>query len=209
VDSFGSFEIFDAFGPWGVFAGFVCFGGCEASPPTAGGVVGVGGSAIAGGGTAVPPVAGGFGFGFGFGCDAGVPPVPDCCGAAPARVGDVLTPPFELVVPVADDVGAAVCVGAAAFVCVTARWCVRWTAGGETTTFSVGAALEPAPARIGGRCTVPESRIRAIAAAPRSSGITGAATRRAITQIASHLPPSLADTGLSSPSLDGASLGLD
>jgi hypothetical protein len=133
--------------------------------------------------------------GFGFGCNAGFPPVAACCGAAAAWVGDVLTP--ELVVPVAGDVGAAVFAGA------TARWCVRWTAGGETMTFSAGAEVEPAPARIGGRCTVPESRSRAIAAAPRSSGIRGAATRRATTQIASHFPLSLADTGLSSPSLDG------
>jgi hypothetical protein len=118
------------------------------------------------------------------------------CEARPTWVGDVPTP--EVVVPVARRVCAALFVG-----CATVRWCVRWTAGGETTTFSAGAALEPAPARIGGRCTVPESRSRAVAAAPRSSGITGAATRRAITQIASHFPLSLADTGLSSPSLDG------
>jgi len=138
--------------------------------------------------------------GFGFGCNAGFPPVAACCGAAGAWVGDVLTP--ELVVPVAGGVGAAVFAGA------TARWCVRWTAGGETTTFSAGAELEPAPARIGGRCTVPESRSRAIAAAPRSSGIRGAATRRATTQIASHFPLSLADTGLSLPFAGRASLGL-
>lgn len=142
---------------------------------------------IGGGGAAVPPVAGGFVFG----CDAGFPPIAACCGAGPAWVGDVLTP--ELVVPVAGDVGAAVFAGA------TARWCVRWTAGGETTTFSAGAAPEPAPARIGGRWTVPESSSRSIAAAPRSSGITGAATRRAITQMATHFPLSLADTGLFLP----------
>jgi hypothetical protein len=83
----------------------------------------------------------------------------------------------------------------------TVRWCVRWlAAGGDTTTFSAGAGLEPEPDRIGGRRTVPESRSSAIAAAPRASGITGAATRRTSTHNASHFPRSLADTGLFSPS---------
>jgi hypothetical protein len=81
-------------------------------------------------------------------------------------------------------------------------------AGGETTTFSAGAALEPGPERTGGRRTVPESSSKAIAAAPSSSGITGVATRRAITHIAPHFSRSLADTGLSLPFPDGASLGL-
>ena len=56
---------------------------------------------------------------------------------------------------------------------------------------------------IDGRCAVPESRSSAIAAAPRSSGISGAAARRAATPTASHFVRSLADTGLSSPSRTG------
>jgi DNA-3-methyladenine glycosylase I len=67
--------------------------------------------------------------------------------------------------------------------------------GDDTTTFSGGGEAEREP--IDGRCTVPESRSRAMAAAPRSSAITGTATRRAITQIPRQLPRSLADTGRS------------
>lgn len=52
---------------------------------------------------------------------------------------------------------------------------------------------------------MPESRSNAIAAAPSSSGISGAATARAAAHNASHLPRSLAGNGLSSPFLDRAS----
>lgn len=72
-------------------------------------------------------------------------------------------------------------------------------AGDDTTTLSGGGEDERAPDPIGGRCTVPESRSSAIAAAPSSSGISGAATARAAAHSASNFPPSLADTGLSSP----------
>jgi pimeloyl-ACP methyl ester carboxylesterase len=47
---------------------------------------------------------------------------------------------------------------------------------------------------------VPESSSKAIAAAPSRSGITGAATRRAIAQTSRPLPRSLADTGPFLPS---------
>ena len=49
-------------------------------------------------------------------------------------------------------------------------------AGDDTTTLSGGGEDERAPDPIGGRCTVPESRSSAIAAAPSSSGISGADT---------------------------------
>jgi hypothetical protein len=88
------------------------------------------------------------------------------------------------------------CVGAAVLAGVTVRCAVRLcVAGAETTIFSAGAPPEPEPERSGGRCTVPESSSSAIAAAPRRSGSTGAATRRAIAQIARPIPPSLADNG--------------
>jgi DNA-3-methyladenine glycosylase I len=97
---------------------------------------------------------------------------------------------------VTDGGGAVDVVGAAG------RWCTWPPTGGDVTTiFSGGgdAGREPT----GGRCTVPESRSSAIAAAPRSSGIRGAATRRAATHSASHLVRSSADTDLSSPSQTG------
>src|SRR5207244_5111519 len=75
----------------------------------------------------------------------------------------------------------------------TDRWCAWPPLGGdETTTFSGGGEAERAP--IDGRCTVPESRSSAIAAEPMSSGISGAATRRAAAQTASHFARLLADT---------------
>lgn len=74
--------------------------------------------------------------------------------------------------------------------------------GDDTTTFSGGGGeLERLPAPLDGMCTVPESRSRVIAAAPRSSAASGIATRRASTQIAPQLPRSLADTGPSLPPL--------
>jgi hypothetical protein len=57
-------------------------------------------------------------------------------------------------------------------------WTGRWWAGADTTTLSAGGALEIPP--VEGRCKVPESRNRAIAPAPRSSGIATSAARRAM-----------------------------
>jgi hypothetical protein len=54
----------------------------------------------------------------------------------------------------------------------------RWWAGADTTMLSAGGALEIPP--VEGRCKVPESRNRAIAPAPRSSGIATSAARRAM-----------------------------
>lgn len=131
--------------------------------------------------------------GGGFGFEPLRPPAPEDEEEVVLELVDVA----EAVEPLAAEL--CVCVlGGVVVPCV-----VRWAEGGagaDTTTFSAGADLGPVePDWIGGRCTVPESRSRAIAAAPRSRGISGAATRRAITQIASTFPPSLADTGLSLP----------
>jgi hypothetical protein len=100
------------------------------------------------------------------------------------------------------------CLGVAALDALGAAWvtgvvvcgCGRVAEGdgAETTTVSAGGG-DPERDPIGGRLTVPESRSSAIAAAPSSSGTIGAATVRAITQIARPLPRSSADTAFSSP----------
>ena len=138
----------------------------------------------------------------GFGAEC-TPPGPEAwCGVEGAGVDDTgvaaTTGAAEAVTAGATEVCGVECVVGAA-----ARWCACLpSADGDTTIFAAGGgAVERDP--VEGRCTVPESRSRAIAAPPRSSGIKGAATRRAATQTASHLPLSSAGTGLSSPSLDG------
>lgn len=77
--------------------------------------------------------------------------------------------------------------------------------GGETTTFAGGGGGGMARDPIGGRCTVPESSSSAIAAAPRRSGSSGTATRRAITQIPRTVSRSAAGNGPFPPSFDPAS----
>jgi hypothetical protein len=118
-------------------------------------------------------------------------PPEDCWEPEPVGVGETwATGAVEP--PVA---GLTVVRGAVGVVGATEWWFCTCPAGGDhTTTFSGGGVAEREP--IDGRCTVPESRSSAIAAAPRSRGVSGAATRRAITQIARPLPRSSTDTGL-------------
>jgi hypothetical protein len=132
-------------------------------------------------------------FGGGFGFEPFPPPAPE------DEDEEDVEPELVDVAEAVEPLAVALCVCALGD--VAAPCFVRGAgAGADTTTFSAGADLGPVePDWIGGRCTVPESRSRAIAAAPRSRGIRGAATRRATTQIASNFPPSLADTGLSLP----------
>jgi hypothetical protein len=130
-------------------------------------------------------------FGGGFGFEPFPPPAPED--------EEAVEPELVAVAEAVEPLAAGLCVCVLGGVVVPCF--VRGAgAGADTTTFSAGADLGPVePDWIGGRCTVPESRSRAMAAAPRSRGIRGAATRRATTQIASNFPASLADTGLSLP----------
>jgi hypothetical protein len=166
--------------------------------PAAGGPAG---SVVGGRPPAPPPLLPGVGeppprFG---GFLGGGAPVNDCCvvgrGAAVGAVEDGAVGPWGSTVRVCE--------------------CLA-VSGGGTTTFSAGGELEvepPEPAAIGGRRTVPESRTRAIAAAPRKNGIAasvafgairarGPSIDRAVTQpdliLARTWPPlrGLAVTGL-------------
>jgi hypothetical protein len=165
-----------------------------------GGVVVVGGG---GGGVGVvtpgplppPGVGGGVDF---------FPPLGDGC---PERLTGLVAGPPSL--PDEPPPAPTCAVGAGAgpdpFPCGPGRWCVRVLVGGaETMTFSVGAepaGVEPEPDRIAGRRTVlPESRIRAIAAPPRTSAARGGPATRAIVRSTRPLPCSLADNGLYPPS---------
>lgn len=166
---------------FGPLSDFRDSGGLGAFGAAAGGAIGL--AALGGAGVVL--------FGGGFGFEPFPPP--------PPKDEEDVEPELVEVAEAVELLAAALC--ACVLGSVVVPCFVRWTgAGADTTTFSLGADLGPVePDWIGGRCTVPESRSSAIAAAPRSRGIRGAATRRATTQIASNFPPSLADTGLSLP----------
>jgi hypothetical protein len=118
----------------------------------------------------------------------------DWCGAELCPLDGGVTP-TTLDPPVVDGttvVGAVEGAGAGAI----DRWCACLPfADADTTIFSGGGDGEPERVPVDGRCTVPESRSRAIAAAPSRSATSGTATRRAITQVPRAVPRSLADTG--------------
>ena len=123
-------------------------------------------------------------------CEAGGFPLgAGCCGAEPVPVAACTV---ALPAAGAPDVVAVDVAGVATWWCAGTPGVVE---GDDTTTFSGGGGgpLEREP--IEGRRTVPESRSRPIAPAPRSSANTGSATRRAAAHTAPHLPFSLADTG--------------
>jgi hypothetical protein len=145
------------------------------------------------------------GAGSGSGATAPAIVFPDGFGAGVAPTAPEAGPEAEPVAVEPAATGVTEVCGAVVVVGVDERWFAGALGGGATTTFSGGgeAEFEPEPVAIGGMCVVPESRIRAVAPAPISSGTSTAAARRAAAPSASHFPRSLADTASSSHSPDG------
>jgi hypothetical protein len=169
-----------AAGGFGAASGFAAAWGLPAARGVVAGVTtGGGGAAVAAGGC--------------FGVGAFLAGVVDRRGAGALLCG--VAAAESVVVPLA--AGRGTCTGGATVVAGVTVLCgfARWPLGDETMTFAAGGAVLRVP--IAGRCTVPESSSSAIAAAPSKSGITGAATRRAIAQLPRPLSCSSAGNGRS------------